>query len=118
MPAIRPVLEFAPVSARFDSPTAGDGSLFEVPAGAVLVPSDAGSDADADGVADSAGAGAEAEADSDGSGVFVAGAVGVADSSVWQAVEGVVRLGVMSASTFLPALTWTRYVALGFQSSA
>src|SRR5436190_23691269 len=59
IPAIRPVLELAPVSARFESPAAGDGALLEVPAGAVLL-----SEADGVGVGDSAGA----DADSDGDG--------------------------------------------------
>src|SRR6476646_1212315 len=82
IPAIRPVLEFAPVSARFESPAAGDGALDEVSAGGVL------SEADGVGLGDSAGV----EADGDG----VAGGV---DSSLEQPSDGVFRLPSMSLST-------------------
>src|SRR2546422_1259847 len=83
IPAIRPVLEFAPVSARFESPAAGDGALLEVSAGGVL--------SEADGVGDSP-AGVEADSDGDG----VAGGV---DSSFEQPSDGVFRLPSMSLST-------------------
>src|SRR3954462_13211201 len=89
MPAIRPVLELAPVSARFESPAAGDGALLGVPAGAELL-----SEADGVGVA----------VVFDGFGVGVAG-VGVGDSSFLQAVDGVTSSGLMSWSTRWPALT-------------
>src|SRR4051794_27225908 len=107
IPAMRPVLEFAPVSARFESPAAGDGALLAVPAGAELL-------SEADGLGDSS-AGAEADCDGDG----VAGGV---DSPFEQPSDGVFRLPAMSLSTigrslFFPAVTWTRYSAFGAQSS-
>ncbi len=88
-----PVLEFAPVSARFEEPAAGDGALSVVVAGAVLL-----SVADGVGLPDSAGV----EAVSDGVGEALVGVgVGLGDSSALQALDGVVRFGVMSLSTWL-----------------
>ena len=99
-PAIRPVLELAPVSARFDSPTAGDGALSDAPAGAVLLLSEA----DGAGESDSAGV----DADSVGAGVAESDGEGLALSSDLHAVDGVVRLGVMSLSIWiLPLSTLT-----------
>src|SRR5690606_16876265 len=104
MPAMRPVLELAPVSARWESPVAGDGALLPVSAGGVLslgvgVPVSS--------------AGVEAESDGVGSGFG-----GVVSSCFLQAVAGVVRFGLMSSSTYGRALTWMRYSAFGFQSSS
>ncbi len=93
-----PVLEFAPVSARFEEPAAGDGALSVVVAGAVLLLSVA------DGVVLSDSAGVEAVSDGVGEASVGVG-VGLGDSSALQALDGVVRFGVMSLSTTLPALT-------------
>jgi hypothetical protein len=90
-----PVLELAPVSARFESPAAGDGALSVVVAGAVLLLSEA----DGVGVSDSAGV----EAVSDGVGEASVG-VGVGDS-VSQALDGVVRFGEMFLLRPLVAVT-------------
>ena len=73
--------------------------MLTVSAGAVLELSEA----DGVGVPDPAGA----EADSDGDGESSDGD-GDGVSSDAQALDGVVRFGVMSLSTMLPALTWTR----------
>src|SRR5262249_21980453 len=98
-PAISPALEFAPRSARFDSPAGGDGAWLDVLAGAVLLLSGA------DGVGESDSAGLVSVADGDG----VADGEGLELSADLHAVDEVVRLGEMFVSILTLAVSTTTW---------